>query len=98
MIFGEHRYFLVNYPFLPNVAFTPEHNIHLTVEQAMMDFVDLIVYICTSLNIEDKAAIVFGGSYGGMLTAWLRMKFPKLSKVNLSLQLFPLLQRCTLSI
>lgn len=77
VIFGEHRYFGVSYPFPPEVAFTPEHNIYLTVEQAMMDFVDLIKYIRTSRNMEDKAAIVFGGSYGGMLAAWLRIKFPQ---------------------
>lgn len=66
----------MSYPFPPEVAFTPEHNIYLTVEQAMMDYVDLIRYIRVSRNLEDKAAIVFGGSYGGMLAAWLRIKFP----------------------
>ena len=32
IVFGEHRYFGVSYPFDPSVAFTPEHNIYLTVE------------------------------------------------------------------
>ena len=41
-----------------------------------MDFVGLIKYIRESRKMEDKAAIVFGGSYGGMLAAWLRIKFP----------------------
>lgn len=76
VVFGEHRYFGVSYPFEPSIAFTPEHNIYLTVEQAMMDFVELIKFIRTDYSMEDKACIVFGGSYGGMLAGWLRMKFP----------------------
>lgn len=43
----------------------------------MMDYVDLVKYIRESRDMQDKAAIVFGGSYGGMLAAWLRMKFPQ---------------------
>jgi hypothetical protein len=43
----------------------------------MMDYVELIKYIRESYKMQDKAAIVFGGSYGGMLAAWLRMKFPQ---------------------
>jgi len=42
----------------------------------MMDYVQLIKYIKTKYNAEDKAVIAFGGSYGGMLAAWMRMKFP----------------------
>jgi pimeloyl-ACP methyl ester carboxylesterase len=76
-VFGEHRYFGVSYPFEPSVAFTPEHNIYLRVEQAMMDFTDLIKFVREDYNMEDKACIVFGGSYGGMLAGWLRLKFPQ---------------------
>ena len=42
----------------------------------MMDYVELIKFIRTEYQAEDKAVIVFGGSYGGMLAAWIRMKFP----------------------
>ena len=76
VIFGEHRYFGESYPYDPAVAFTPEHNIYLTVEQAMMDYVLLIKFIRESYAMEDKACIVFGGSYGGMLAGWLRQKYP----------------------
>jgi lysosomal Pro-X carboxypeptidase len=42
----------------------------------MMDYVELIKFVRTEYNAADKAVIVFGGSYGGMLAGWLRMKFP----------------------
>lgn len=66
----------MSYPFEPEYAFNPGNNTFLTVEQAMMDYVELIKFIRQEYKMEDKACIVFGGSYGGMLAAWLRMKFP----------------------
>ena len=42
-----------------------------------MDYVELVKFIRTEYQMEDKACIVFGGSYGGMLAAWLRMKHPQ---------------------
>uniref|UniRef100_A0A7S3ISV4 Lysosomal Pro-X carboxypeptidase n=1 Tax=Strombidium inclinatum TaxID=197538 RepID=A0A7S3ISV4_9SPIT len=50
----------------------------------MMDYVNLIKKVKADYNIEDDPSnpenntpvIVFGGSYGGMLAAWLRMKHP----------------------
>ena len=42
----------------------------------MMDFVELVGTIRTNYTMQDRPCIVFGGSYGGMLAAWLRIKFP----------------------
>ncbi len=42
----------------------------------MMDYVELVKQVRTDYNVEDKACVVFGGSYGGMLAAWLRIKHP----------------------
>lgn len=42
----------------------------------MQDYVQLIKFIKQKYNAQNSAVIVFGGSYGGMLAAWLRMKYP----------------------
>jgi len=76
VVFGEHRYFGESFPFDRSIAFNEGYNSYLTVEQTMMDYVELIKMIKINYKAEDKAVMVFGGSYGGMLAAWLRMKFP----------------------
>jgi len=77
IVFGEHRYFGKSFPFEKDVALDKDHNIWLTVDQAMNDYNNLIKEIRYMYGATDKPCIVFGGSYGGMLAAWLRMKFPQ---------------------
>jgi lysosomal Pro-X carboxypeptidase len=76
VVFGEHRYYGKSMPF-GDKSFDKENLDMLSVEQAMLDYVDLIKMIKTSEGLEDRAVIVGGGSYGGMLSAWLRMKYPQ---------------------
>ncbi len=76
IIFGEHRYFGKSYPFDKSVAFDKDHNVYLTVDQAMMDYNSLIKEIRYLYGATDKPTVVYGGSYGGMLASWLRMKYP----------------------
>ena len=72
VVFAEHRYYGESIPDDDDMSF-------LTVEQAMADFTTLNVHIRRKWSMpEDVAFVVFGGSYGGNLAMWLRLKNPNL--------------------
>jgi len=76
VVFGEHRYFGKSFPFAESEAYKSPNNKYLTVDNTMLDYVGLIKMVKDQYRANDKAVIAFGGSYGGMLAAWMRMKFP----------------------
>lgn len=74
LVFAEHRYYGQSKPF-GNKSFTdPEYSGYLSSQQALADYADLL----SAINTKHRPVIVFGGSYGGMLAAWMRMKYPHL--------------------
>ncbi len=79
VIFAEHRYYGLSKPF-GEYSFEKGYNISfLTVEQAMQDFNTLNLHIRKKWNMTMAVPfIVFGGSYGGNLAMWLRLKQPNL--------------------
>ena len=80
VVFGEHRYYGKSFPFgSPQAAVTPVNISYLTVEQAMADYNTLQVYLRQKWSMSrDAAFIVAGGSYGGNLALWMRLKNPNL--------------------
>jgi lysosomal Pro-X carboxypeptidase len=73
VVFAEHRYYgeskidgNSNYDFL-------------SAEYALADYAEFITWLKTESQWEgatESPVIVFGGSYGGMLAAWMRQKYP----------------------
>lgn len=76
VIFAEHRFFGESMPFGGQQDYDVKKNKFLTVEQAMSDFVELLREYKEKNDLKDHPVIAFGGSYGGMLSSWSRMKFP----------------------
>ena len=79
VIFAEHRYYGDSLPFGYR-SFEKQNMGYLSVEQALADYATLIRFIKydnqETAGSANCPVISFGGSYGGMLSAWFRLKYP----------------------
>lgn len=78
LVFAEHRFYGETWP-CGGMESALEYCMHLlTHEQAMADYVQLLAALRQEGGLAAGAGpvIAFGGSYGGMLSAWMRMKYP----------------------
>eukprot|EP00210_Caulerpa_lentillifera_P002572 g2467.t1 len=75
LVFIEHRYYGKSKPFGQKFR---QHLEYLSSEEAMADYVDFLFEFQRELGaINYQLPVIgFGGSYGGMLGAWMRMKYP----------------------
>ncbi|RLN48792.1 hypothetical protein BBJ28_00008792 [Nothophytophthora sp. Chile5] len=72
LVFAEHRYFGKSLPFGKEMT---KHMKYLSTEQALADYAVLVTYLKEQYS-RDIPVLGFGGSYGGMLGSWFRMKYP----------------------
>lgn len=55
----------------------PRYSGYLTSQQALADYVDLISNLTAGQAPGGQSPVIaFGGSYGGMLAAYIRIKYP----------------------
>lgn len=74
IVFAEHRYYGQSQPF-GNASRNGQFFEYMTHDQAAADYATLAYALATEAGVR-QPVILFGGSYGGMLAAWLRYKYP----------------------
>ncbi|XP_073041156.1 uncharacterized protein [Primulina eburnea] len=81
VIFPEHRYYGESMPYgNREEAYKNASTLSLlTTEQALADFAVLITELKRNLSAQACPVVLFGGSYGGMLAAWMRLKYPHIA-------------------
>lgn len=86
LIFAEHRYYGESVPFGSRAAAYRDADslAYLTAEQAMADMAALLTSLKANLSAPTSPVIVVGGSYGGMLAAWFRLKYPHIALAALA--------------
>ncbi|KAK7330920.1 hypothetical protein VNO77_25126 [Canavalia gladiata] len=81
VVFPEHRYYGESMPYgSKEEAYKNATTLsYLTAEQALADFSVLLTDLKQNFSAKDCPVVLFGGSYGGMLAAWMRLKYPHIA-------------------
>ena len=75
LVFAEHRYYGESLPY-GEASFEVPRLQYLTHEQGLADYARVLRWVKREFRTESSKVVAFGGSYGGMLAAWMRMKYP----------------------
>ncbi|CAA3032260.1 lysosomal Pro-X carboxypeptidase [Olea europaea subsp. europaea] len=80
-VYIEHRYYGKSIPFGSMEEAMKNESIrgYFNSAQAIADYAEVLLHIKEKLSAQDSPIIVIGGSYGGMLASWFRLKYPHIA-------------------
>ncbi|XP_058197908.1 uncharacterized protein LOC131313554 [Rhododendron vialii] len=80
-VYIEHRFYGQSIPFMlmEEVVKNESTRGYFNSAQAIADYAEVIIYLKQKLSARDSPVIVVGGSYGGMLASWFRLKYPHIA-------------------
>ncbi|KAJ8647886.1 hypothetical protein MRB53_000909 [Persea americana] len=81
LVYIEHRYYGESLPFGSREEEYRNASTlgYFSSAQALADYAELIRNLKTNLSADDCPVIAIGGSYGGMLASWFRLKYPHIA-------------------
>ncbi|RDX79805.1 Lysosomal Pro-X carboxypeptidase, partial [Mucuna pruriens] len=81
LVYIEHRYYGKSVPFgSREEAFKNATTIgYFNSAQALADYAAILKHIKKTLHAQNSPVIVIGGSYGGLLASWFRLKYPHMA-------------------
>ncbi|KFK27606.1 hypothetical protein AALP_AA8G405500 [Arabis alpina] len=81
LVYIEHRYYGMTMPFgSANEALKNASTLgYLNAAQALADYAAILLHVKQNYSAKHSPIIVIGGSYGGMLAAWFRLKYPHIA-------------------
>ncbi|KAL3206976.1 hypothetical protein MRX96_039805 [Rhipicephalus microplus] len=85
LVFPEHRYYGKSLPFGKDSLRPPEMTAYLTTEQALADYIDLVIWLKRNIKgARTSRVAAFGGHHAGMLATWFRTKYPHIVRAALA--------------
>ncbi|CAK9186788.1 unnamed protein product [Ilex paraguariensis] len=77
----QHRFYGKSVPFGSFEETIKNHSIrgYFSSAQAIADYAEVLMYLRKKLSAQNSPIIVIGGSYGGMLASWFRLKYPHIA-------------------
>ncbi|WVZ00692.1 hypothetical protein V8G54_026761 [Vigna mungo] len=81
IVFIEHRYYGKSIPFgsREEAMRNATTRGYFNSAQAIADYAAVLLHIKKTLSAQNSPIIVMGGSYGGMLASWFRLKYPHIA-------------------
>lgn len=79
LVYIEHRFYGESIPYgmtFEKAIGDADTRGYFSSAQALADYAEILIYLKQKWKAEHSPIIVFGGSYGGMLASWFRLKYP----------------------